>query len=54
MKKKYLVRLSASECAQLTGLIRQGKAAAYRVIDNQVIRNSFTVCHCNGPSSIEI
>ena len=37
MKKKYLVRLSASERAQLTGLIRKGKAAAYRRTHAQIL-----------------
>ena len=37
MKKKYLVRLSASERAQLTGLIRKGTAAAYRRTHAQIL-----------------
>ena len=37
MKKKYLVRLSASERGQLTGLIRKGKAAAYRRTHAQIL-----------------
>ena len=37
MEKKYLVQLSASERAQLTGLIRKGKAAAYRRTHAQIL-----------------
>ena len=37
MKKKSLVRLSASEREQLTGLIRKGKEAAYRRTHAQIL-----------------
>src|SRR5262245_59925939 len=37
MNKKYIVRLSGEERAQLTELIRKGKAAAYKIRHAQIL-----------------